>query len=44
MLLKAGPTFISRNTNNQHSFAFISPVKDTKPPCLDKFIPNLALI
>jgi di/tricarboxylate transporter len=44
LLLEAGPTFISSNTNNQHSFALISPVKDTKPPRLDKLIPAIVLI
>ena len=44
LLLEAGPNFISRNTNNQHSFALISPVKDTKPPRLDKLVPALVLI
>lgn len=43
MLLEAGPTFISRNQDNQHSFALISEVKDSKPPRLDKFIPALVL-
>ncbi|KAL7540472.1 hypothetical protein ACHAXR_010131, partial [Thalassiosira sp. AJA248-18] len=44
LLLEAGPTFISRNTDNQQSFALISEVKDSKPPRLDKLIPALALV
>ncbi|KAL3795556.1 hypothetical protein HJC23_009269 [Cyclotella cryptica] len=44
LLLEAGPTFISRNTDNQHSFALISEVKDSKPPRLNKLIPALVLV
>lgn len=44
LLLEAGPTFISRNTDNQQSFALISEVKDSKPPRLDKLIPALVLV
>jgi len=44
LLLEAGPTFISRNTHNQQSFALISEVKDSKPPRLDKLIPALMLV
>jgi len=44
LLLEAGPTFISRNTDNQQSFALISEVKDSKPPRLNKLIPALLLI
>ena len=43
LLLEAGPTFISRNVENQHSFALISEVKDSKPPRLNKLIPALVL-
>jgi len=43
LLLEAGPTFISRNMDNQKSFALISEVKDSKPPRLDKLIPALVL-
>lgn len=44
LLLEAGPTFISRNIDNQRSFALISEVKDSKPPRLDKLIPALVLV
>ena len=44
LLLEAGPTFISRNVENQHSFALISEVKDSKPPRLNKLIPALVLV
>ncbi|EED91156.1 hypothetical protein THAPSDRAFT_269063 [Thalassiosira pseudonana CCMP1335] len=44
LLLEAGPTFISRNTDNQHSFALISEVKDSKPPRLNKLVPAVALV
>lgn len=44
LLLEAGPTFISRNTDNQHSFALISEVADSKPPRLDKLIPAIVLV
>lgn len=44
LLLEAGPTFISRNTDNQHSFALISEVKDSKPPRLNKLIPALVFV
>ena len=44
LLLEAGPTFISRNIDNQRSFALISEVKDSKPPRLDKLIPSLLLV
>ncbi|KAL7547487.1 hypothetical protein ACHAWF_010781 [Thalassiosira exigua] len=44
LLLEAGPTFISRNTDNQQSFALISEVKDSKPPRLDKLIPAVLLV
>lgn len=44
LLLEAGPTFISRNADNQHSFALISEVKDSKPPRLNKLIPALLLV
>ena len=43
LLLEAGPTFIARNSDNQHSFALISEVKDSKPPRLNKLWPALAL-
>ena len=44
LLLEAGPTFISRNIDNQQSFALISEVKDSKPPRLDKLVPALVLV
>ncbi|KAL7547056.1 hypothetical protein ACHAWF_010378 [Thalassiosira exigua] len=44
LLLEAGPTFIANNVDNQHSFALISEVKDSKPPRLDKLIPSLVLV
>mmetsp|Transcript_25509 Transcript_25509/g.54881 ORF Transcript_25509/g.54881 Transcript_25509/m.54881 type:complete len:1149 (+) Transcript_25509:308-3754(+) len=44
LLLEAGPTFISRNTDNQQSFALISEVKDSKPPRLALLIPALVLV
>ena len=44
LLLEAGPTFISRNADNQHSFAVISEVADSKPPRLNKLIPALVLV
>ncbi|KAL7471141.1 hypothetical protein ACHAXS_011441 [Conticribra weissflogii] len=43
LLLEAGPTFISRNTDNQQSFALISEVADSKPPRLNKLIPAIVL-
>mmetsp|Transcript_26730 Transcript_26730/g.53353 ORF Transcript_26730/g.53353 Transcript_26730/m.53353 type:complete len:1289 (+) Transcript_26730:191-4057(+) len=43
LLLEAGPTFISRNTDNQQSFALISEVADSKPPRLNKLIPAVVL-
>jgi uncharacterized protein with PhoU and TrkA domain len=36
LLLEAGPTFIAQNADNQHSFALINEVKNSKPPRLDK--------
>ena len=44
LLLEAGPTFISRNTDNQKSFALISEVKDSKPPRLSLLIPAVLLV
>ena len=44
LLLEAGPTFIANNTDNQHSFALISEVKDSKPPRLNKLIPAVVLV
>ena len=36
-------TFIARNSDNQHSFALISEVVDSKPPRLNKLRPALIL-
>ena len=44
LLLEAGPTFLAQNSENQHSFALISEVKDSKPPRLNKLIPALVLL
>lgn len=44
LLLEAGPTFLAQNSDNQHSFALISEVKDSKPPRLNKLIPALVLL
>lgn len=44
LLLEAGPTFIQRNVDNQHSFALISEVRDSKPPRLEKLIPAVILV
>ena len=44
LLLEAGPTFIQRNVDNQHSFALISKVRDSKPPRLEKLIPAVILV
>eukprot|EP00956_Cyclotella_meneghiniana_P028098 scaffold64738_cov66-Cyclotella_meneghiniana.AAC.3 len=44
LLLEAGPTFIANNQDNQHSFALISEVKDSKPPRLNKLIPATVMV
>lgn len=44
LLLEAGPTFIANNQDNQHSFALISEVKDSKPPRLNKLIPATIMV
>ena len=44
LLLEAGPTFIANNQDNQHSFALISEVKDSKPPRLNKLIPAAVMV
>jgi K+/H+ antiporter YhaU regulatory subunit KhtT len=43
LLLEAGPSFVKQNADNDHSFALLSEVEDSKPPRLKLLIPSLIL-
>ena len=44
LLLEAGPTFLKRSANDNHTFALLAEVKDSAPPRLRYLIPALLIV
>jgi hypothetical protein len=44
LLLEAGPTFLKKNTNNDHALALLAPVKDSALPHLKYLIPAIVIL